>query len=325
MRTNIKMKNHRRPLFYIRTAFLLLMSLIYLQAKAQYDPSFAHYWAMETSFNPAAVGKQSKINAALAYNITFAGFENNPKTMYAAADMPIYFMKSYHGVGVQLLNDQLGLFSHQRFSLQYAYRTKLFGGMLGVGLQLGMLSEKFDGTKVDMENSDDPAIPTTDVTGSGIDIGVGLYYTHGSWYAGLSMLHATNPKVDLGERQTFSIDKTYYFTFGHNIKLKNPFYIIEPSLLAKTDGTAYRVDITGRLKYVNDKKIMYGGLSYSPTNSVTLMVGGMFHGVCIGYSYEVYTSAISIGNGSHEVFLGYQTDINLGKKGRNRHTSVRYL
>ena len=56
-----------------------------------------------------------------------------------------------------------------------------------------------------------------------------------------------------------------------------------------------------------------------------LMVGGMFHGVCIGYSYEVYTSAISIGNGSHEVFLGYQTDINLGKKGRNRHTSVRYL
>ena len=325
MRTNIKMKNHRRPLFYIRTAFLLLMLLIYLQAKAQYDPSFAHYWAMETSFNPAAVGKQSKINAALAYNITFAGFENNPKTMYAAADMPIYFMKSYHGVGVQLLNDQLGLFSHQRFSLQYAYRTKLFVGMLGVGLQLGMLSEKFDGTKVDMENSDDPAIPTTDVTGSGIDIGVGLYYTHGPWYAGLSMLHATNPKVDLGERQTFSIDKTYYFTFGHNIKLKNPFYIIEPSLLAKTDGTAYRVDITGRLKYVNDKKIMYGGLSYSPTNSVTLMVGGMFHGVCIGYSYEVYTSAISIGNGSHEVFLGYQTDINLGKKGRNRHTSVRYL
>ena len=206
------MKNHRRPLFHIRTAFLLLMLLIYLQAKAQYDPSFAHYWAMETSFNPAAVGKQSKINAALAYNITFAGFENNPKTMYAAADMPIYFMKSYHGVGVQLLNDQLGLFSHQRFSLQYAYRTKLFGGMLGVGLQLGMLSEKFDGTKVDMENSDDPAIPTTDVTGSGIDIGVGLYYTHGSWYAGLSMLHATNPKVDLGERQTFSIDKTYYFT-----------------------------------------------------------------------------------------------------------------
>ena len=101
--------------------------------------------------------------------------------------------------------------------------------------------------------------------------------------------------------------------------------MIEPSILARTDGTVYRVDITGRLKYVNDKKMMYGGLSYSPTNSVTLLVGGLFHGICIGYSYEVYTSAISIGNGSHEVFLGYQTDIDFGKKGRNRHTSVRYL
>ena len=306
------MTHYRRPLFIGRTAFLLLFILELLQAKAQYDPSFAHYWAMEPSFNPAAVGKQSKINAALAYNITFAGFENNPKTMYAAADMPLYFMKSYHGVGLQLLNDEIGLFSHKRFSL-------------GVGVQLGMLSEQFDGSKVDIENSDDPAIPTSQVTGSGMDIGVGLYYVRGPWYAGLSMLHATNPTVDLGERQTFSIDKTYYFTFGHNIKLKNPFYIIEPSLLAKTDGTAYRVDITGRLKYVNDKKMMYGGLSYSPTNSVTVMVGGMFHGICIGYSYEVYTSAISIGNGSHEVFLGYQTDIDLGKKGRNRHSSVRYL
>lgn len=325
MRTNIKPTNYRRPLFYIRTAFLLLFVMEYMQTKAQYDPSFAHYWAMEPSFNPAAAGKQSKINAALAYNITFAGFEHNPKTMYAAADMPFYFLKSYHGVGIQLVNDELGLFSHKRFSLQYAYRAKLFGGMLGIGMQLGMLSEQFDGTKVDMENPDDPAIPTSQVTGSGIDLGFGFYYTHGKWYAALSMLHATNPTVDLGERQTFSIDKTYYFTFGHNINLRNPFYMIEPSILARTDGTVYRVDITGRLKYVNDKKMMYGGLSYSPTNSVTLLVGGMFHGICIGYSYEVYTSAISIGNGSHEVFLGYQTDIDFGKKGRNRHISVRYL
>ena len=198
MRTNIKTKNCRRPLFNVRTAFLLLFVLQFMQIRAQYDPSFAHYWAMEPSFNPATVGKQSKINATLAYNITFAGFEHNPKTMYAAADMPFYFIKSYHGVGLQLLNDEIGLFSHKRFSLQYAYRTKLFGGMLGIGLQLGMLSEQFDGSKVDIENSDDPAIPTSEVTGSGMDIGFGLYYVRGPWYAGISMLHATSALGDLG-------------------------------------------------------------------------------------------------------------------------------
>lgn len=100
---------------------------------------------------------------------------------------------------------------------------------------------------------------------------------------------------------------------------------MQPSLLCRTDGVAYRLDVGSRLTYTNGKKMMYAGLSYSPTNSVTLMVGGNFHGVCVGYSYEAYTSAISLGNGGHEIFIGYQTDINLGKKGKNLHKSVRLL
>ena len=67
------------------------------------------------------------------------------------------------------------------------------------------------------------------------------------------------------------------------------------------------------------------GAYYSPTYSVTVHVGGSFHGVNIGYSYELYTSGIKLGNGSHELFVSYQTDINLQKKGRNKHKSVRYL
>ena len=55
------------------------------------------------------------------------------------------------------------------------------------------------------------------------------------------------------------------------------------------------------------------------------MLGGNFHGIHIGYSYEMYTSAISIGNGSHEIFVGYQTDLNLYKKEKNLHKSVRIL
>ena len=66
-------------------------------------------------------------------------------------------------------------------------------------------------------------------------------------------------------------------------------------------------------------------MGYSPTNSVTVFVGGMFHVIMLGYSYEAYTSGISLGNGSHELLMRYQTDVNLFKKGRNRHQSVRIL
>lgn len=291
----------------------------------QYDASFSHYWAMEPSFNPAAVGKEMKINVAAAYNMTMTGFENNPRTMYAAGDVPLYFLRSYHGVGAQFVNDAIGLFSHKRFALQYAYRFRLLGGRLGVGLHVGMLSENFDGSKLDLETPDDPAFPTSEATGSAFDLGAGLYYVRGPWYAGVSVLHANAPAVEIGERQTLNIDRTYYLTGGYNIKLRNPFLSIHPSFLARTDGTGWRADVGGRVRYTHEQKMLYAGLSYSPTNSVTVLLGGNFHGVTLGYSYEVYTSAISIGNGSHELFVGYQTDMNLTKKGRNRHKSVRLL
>ena len=306
-------------------AIMFAALLFHLKAMPQYDASFAHYWAMEPSFNPAAVGKESKVNVAGAYNMTLTGFENNPRTMYAAGDLPFYFLKTYHGVGARFMSDQLGLFDHTSFALQYAVRFKLFGGMLGVGLNLGLLSEKFDGSKVDTETPSDPAFPSTEVSGTGVDLGTGLYYVHRNWYAGVSVLHVNAPTVDIGETQSFKIDRTYYLTGGYNIRLRNPFLSIHPSVLARTDATAWRVDVTSRVKYTHEKKMLYAGVSYSPTNSVTALIGGNFHGVCLGYSYEVYTSAISIGNGSHEIFIGYQTDIDLQKKGRNRHKSVRLL
>ena len=304
---------------------LLALLLIPVGMRGQYDASFAHYWAMETSFNPAAVGKQSKINVTGAYNIGMAGFENNPQTMYAAADMPFYFLKSYHGAGVQFMNDQLGLFKHQKLALQYAPKFKLFGGVASVGLQLGMLSESFDGSDLDLEDSSDPAFTTSEVNGNSVDIGVGIYYTHGQWYAGLSAQHLTAPLVSLGETNELQIDRTYYLTGGYNIKLRNPFLSIKPSVLVRSDMTVWRADITGRLVYAHDEKLLYGGATYSPSTSFTLMVGGSFHGFVLGYSYEVYTTAISMANGSHELFFGYQHDINLVKKGKNKHKSVRIL
>lgn len=304
---------------------LLALLLISIEMRGQYDASFAHYWAMETSFNPAAVGKQSKINVTGAYNISMAGFENNPQTMYAAADMPFYFLKSYHGAGVQFMNDQLGLFKHQKLAVQYAPKFKLFGGVASIGLQLGMLSESFDGSDLDLEDSSDPAFTTSEVNGNSVDIGVGIYYTHGQWYAGLSAQHVTAPLISLGETNELQIDRTYYLTGGYNIKLRNPFLSIKPSVLVRTDMTAWRADITGRLVYAHDGKLLYGGATYSPSTSFTLMVGGSFHGFVLGYSYEVYTTAISMANGSHELFFGYQHDINLVKKGKNKHKSVRIL
>ena len=303
---------------------VMLMALI--RASAQQEPSFAHYWALEPSFNPAAVGKAPVINVTGSYAMSMTGFENNPKTMLLAGDMPVRLLNGYHGVGLQLMNDDIGLFTHQRLAVQYANKQRLFGGTLSVGIQIGMLSEKFKGSQLDLDDTSDEAFSTTDVTGNALDLAVGLYYQHRLWYAGLSVSHATAPSIELGERSIIDISRTYYLTGGYNIQLTNPLLSIHPSVLARTDGTAYRVDVTTRLKYEHENKKFYAGVAYSPTNSVTALIGGVFHGISLGYSYEAYTnSAIGLGKGSHELFVGYQTTLDLSKKGRNRHQSVRIL
>lgn len=311
----------RQRLLFILT----LLGAALAEVRAQYDPSFSHYWAMQTAYNPAAAGKESKVNVDVAYNMTLTGFENNPKTMYAAADLPFFFLGTYHGVGAKFTNDKIGLFSHNTFAIQYAFKVKLLGGMLSIGVQPALLGENFDGSKLELEESGDPAFSTSELTGSAFDLGAGVYYSTNKWYAGFSVQHILAPTVELGEANELEIDRTYYFMAGGNIRLRNPLLSIQPSVLGRTDGVAYRADVTARLTYQHEKRKLYLGVGYSPTNSVTLYLGGNFHGVSLGYSYEAYTNGVKLGNGSHELKVGYQTDLNLFKKGRNKHQSVRIL
>lgn len=298
-----------------------------LGTRAQYDVSFGNYWALQAFYNPAASGIDGMLNVQGAYSMQLMGFENAPATMYAAVDLPLFFLSPKHGVGVGFLNDDIGLFSHKKFYLQYAFHQKLWGGRLSGGVRLGFLSETFDGSELDVETTGDPAFPTSEATGAAFDLDAGLRYTHKRWYVGFSAMHCTAPMVTLGEAKAneLSISPVFYLTGGYNIKLKNPLYTIHTSAILRSDMQAWRGDVTARIAYHGGKHRLYGGVGYSPTNSVSLLLGGDFHGVSLGYSYEMYTSAIGAPSGSHELVLGYQLDLNVFKKGKNKHKSVRIL
>lgn len=296
-----------------------------LPSLAQQDPAFAHYWELEPQFNPAAAGRSPQLTINGAYQSHASGFEDTGGTMYAGADVAFAIGRTRHGVGAIFQNDEIGLFSHKRFALQYAYHQKLLGGTLSIGVEVDMLNESVDGSKADLEDSNDPAFPSSEMSGSKFDASVGLYYAHKRWYAGISMLNVTAPTILLGETNEYRKKSLYNFTAGYNIKTRNPLFTIVPSVMLRYDATDFRADITGRLIYAREKKRIYGGGSYSPQHSVTLFVGGTFHGVDLSYSYEANTSGMGIESGFHEVTLGYRLELNLGKKGKNKHKSVRFL
>lgn len=304
---------------------LLLLTFVGTTSRAQYDMVFSHYFDLESSYNPAAAGMASKLNVNLAYSMQMMGFENKPSTAYIGGDLPIKGMGGTNGLGAQFFTDNIGLFTHQRIAVQYAYHKKLGKkGSIGIGAQAGLLTEKFDGSKLDLEDANDPAFVKSEVDGKGLDVAAGVHLQFPKWYLGISAQHLTFPTVELGEYNELKIDAAFFLTGGYTFQLPNPNFAIATSALVRTDLTAYRGDVTARVVYTHEEKRMYAGIGYSPMNSATLYIGGTVQGINLGYCYEAYTG-IGMKHGAHEIRLGYQTELNLGKKGKNRHQSVRFL
>ena len=299
-------------------------------AKAQIDAHFSNYWMLNGINNPGYAGHNGKLNIVGTYSMQLVGFENAPKSMCFGADMPFKLFNKDHGVGASFFNESIGLFKNQLFAAQYAYKQKLFGGTLGIGLQIGIITMSFRSEDLELgeDSQNDPAFPTGEAEGTGFDLGAGLFYDHPLFYVGVSGKHLTSPKMTLGESGSNSeikVSPAFYFSTGCNIKTKSPLITIKPSVFLQTDFVAYRCDLSARMEYTYREKMFYGGISYSPMTSVTLMVGGTIKGITIGYAYDMYTTKIGPGSGSHDIVLGYSTKLNFSKKGKNKHKSIRIL
>lgn len=303
-----------------------LMSLVAIKTMAQWDAQFSDYTALKSFYNPAVSGTDGKLNVSAAYSLQMVGYDNAPATMYAGADMPIYFLSPRHGAGVSFYNDDIGIFKTQKINLQYAYNVQLSKRTrVAIGVQGSMLKETIDPSNIKLEDGADPAFPSSQVDGNAFDLGAGIYVYNPKYWAGISAQHLMAPTIEMGQTYEISIDRVYYLMAGGNIKLKNTLLTLQPSFLVQTDLQTWREDVQCKLAYEYDGKKFYGGLGYSPNTSFAFLLGGDFHGITLGYSYQMYTSGIGMQNGSHELVLGYQTELDLFKKGRNRHKSVRFL
>ena len=175
------------------------------------------------------------------------------------------------------------------------------------------------------DETDDDAFPTTSESGTSVDLGVGAYYSHLKFYAAFSAHHLTAPRVSLGEKSQIKIHPIFYLTGGYNIQTRNPLISIQPSIQLQSDFTSTRLDVTGQLFYSYRSKVLSGGLTYSPDTSVTFNIGLTVQGVTLGYAYECFTSKIGAASGSHDLVVRYALDLNVFKKNRNLHKSVRIL
>lgn len=334
----------------LRIYILLIVAVIApRELRAQGDAMLTHYWAVPTYYNPAAAGDTDNIRLRGGMRMQWVGIDNAPRTFLAAADMPFKFLEKKFGTGLVVQQESYGLFRNLTVAAQIGYKFKLFKGVMTGALQVGFFNEQFRGSDVyipdddDYHQSTDDAIPTRDVAGNALDLGVGVYWVHPRIKTGISLLHATNPTVtfsdennstggtasgggeggETAKKYQFSAPRTLYFTAEGNIPVKNTLFELIPSVMVRSDFTFTDIAVTARARY---NKMFSGGISYRHGDAVSLLLGAEIKGFFIGYSYDYALSDIAkASSGSHEVFAGYNLKLDFSEKNRNKHKSIRIM
>lgn len=243
-----------------RLVISAIAALAALAAAAQNDAQFSQYYEIPNLYNPAAIGLTDNIRLRGAGRLQWLGIDGAPRTFLFAGDMPFKLFNRRFGTGLVLQQETIGLYSSLNLNAQIAYKLRKFGGEFTGALQIGMYDQRFKGSEVylpdgdDYHQSGDEAIPTTDLHGTALDLGAGIFFNRKTWYAGISMTHLTAPAIKMGGENggagndeniyEFHAPRTLYFTAGGNIPLKNTLFEVMPSLLAKTDFSFWSAEAT---------------------------------------------------------------------------------
>lgn len=320
-------------------AIVIVASAIH--ASGQTDAQLAQYYEVPSYYNPSAIGNTDFIRIRGGARLQWLGIENAPRTFVGVADMPFKLAGKRLGVGVQVAQESIGLYSTLNAGAQLAYKLRKWGGQWSIGVQAGLYDQSFKGSEVYLPDDDeyhqstDDAIPTSDIHGTAFDLAAGVWYEHPRFYAGVSCTHITSPTVTMNaenasggsetsdRKYQFQAPRTLYFTAGCNIPINNTLFEVVPSVLVKTDFGFVTGELTARARY---RKMFSFGVGYRWNDAVIATIVAEIKNFYVGYSYEYATSAIRMASsGSHEMFIGYSLKLDLSDKNRNRHKSVRLM
>lgn len=295
---------------------------------AQNEPLLSQWQSLPSYYSPAAVGSEDLLRITALYHQQWIGIQGAPANMALVAGMPFAMGRFSHGVGVAFVGQKKGLYLTIDAKAQYAFGMKLLGGKLSVGVEVGLTNSSFDGTKVfipDGEglNPNDPAIPTTQVSGRGFDLGAGLYFSHPRFYVGFGAKHLLAPKIPLGTSHIYQLDRTYNALAGYNFTPSNSLLSYHPSVLAVTDFRAFRVDIGFA---VGIAKSYFVGVMYRPNNAAGFQAKAIWGAVSVGYAFEMPITELARGNyGTHELVVSYAMPVSKPKTKGLMKKSIRLL
>lgn len=290
---------------------------------AQQPAQFSLYFLDPMQWNPAYAGMGEGLQITALHRQQWAGLEGNPQSQLLSAHVPVSFSRG--GLGISLLRDQLGAGSKTGGQLNYTYQLSLGEGLLSVGGGLAFNQWQLDGRLLrtpqgeynqpgQIEHND--VLLTSGVeSGQLLSLALGVYYSDGRLFGGLSASHINQPVAASGNF-TYRQLRAFFANAGYNLFPDRDWSLI-PMVWVRSDEIQTQVDISLQFVYNNN---IFAGLSFrgydqSSTDAAVLSAGiRLKERMRVFYAFDLPLSTLrDVHNGSHEIGLTYNINAGIGQ------------
>ena len=136
---------------------VIVIVLLFLPSlmKAQYLPSFSTFMDVGLLYNPSLAGVNDNLSALVGFRSQWMGIEGAPRYLFFSADLPSKRQKV--GIGVNLLNESIGINNNTLVNGNFSYKFLLSKGLCTMGISLGAKNARLDQSRLELVNNYDPA------------------------------------------------------------------------------------------------------------------------------------------------------------------------
>ncbi|UZR98278.1 PorP/SprF family type IX secretion system membrane protein [Chondrinema litorale] len=282
---------------------IILISFCFCaQVKAQQQQMYSHYTANGLAINPAYTGSRDAVSGVLSYRNQWSQIDGAPVTQTLGVHAPVWHKKI--GLGLNIVNDVIGISKNFSLMSTYSYRLKLKSGYLRFGVQAGVVNYRNNWSEVITTDEVDAAFSGGDESFWKPNFGAGLYFNNQKFFAGLSVPvlipHQLNDNNPVNGAKLY---QHYFFTAGTLLGL-SPKLQLKPSFLIKyVEGAPVQADLNAM--FIFNKAFWFGG-SYRTKDGVVFTM--QYHTkkmLWIGYAYDYPLTDLNlVTKGSHEIFIG---------------------
>jgi type IX secretion system PorP/SprF family membrane protein len=294
----------------MKKASLIFFLVCSLQMLAQQDPQYSLYMFNGLSINPAYAGSDNGWVANLNYRYQWVGMEGAPRTM--TANVSGRYAQDRLGTGLMVMNDQIGIFQRNHFSLSQAYHLRFTKMIASFGLRATyeQMSAGFAGASYSANQgagATPDAVFTSNQTYSNMNFGAGFYLHNNKFWVGYSA--PSLMKKQWNELSTAAtsgayrsvqhlISAGYIFNYGKTWSYKTSM------MLKKHEATNMMWEAGAMVYYSN---VFGAGISRRGTDAWIGMMEFQIGNIArLMYAYDFTSSGLANYNsGTHELMLKF--------------------